>query len=313
MSKGHFADRLFETAQAKKSRVVVGLDPRPELMPAYLVEGAVRRAGDPSAAIAGAIVDFNRTVIDAVADIAVAVKCQIAFYERYGPEGLKAYGSTIRLACESGLMVIGDVKRNDIGTTADAYAAAHLPGGAGDRGFDSDKFHVDAVTVNPLFGFDGIKPFTERAAGSGCGVFALVRTSNPSSGEIQELRCDGRPVYLHLASLVSKWGEQYTGTHGYSLLGAVAGATFPDQLGELRSAMPHTPLLIPGFGAQGGGVEDVMAGFDSRGSGAVVSASRSIIYAFRYEPYAARFGEAAYKDAVRAAASDMRNALWQKA
>ncbi len=307
MKKKHFSDRLFAEVEAKKSHVVVGLDPRPELMPLPVVEEACRGGGSNPASIARAIINFNGGVIDAVADIAVAVKCQIAFYERYGIEGLKAYSQTIRMAKESGLIVIGDVKRNDIGSTADAYALAHLGGNDG----AAADFHVDALTVNPLFGADGVLPFVKRAAKNGCGVFILLSTSNATSGQVQELICNGRPLYSHLADLIGEWGGDYVGERGYSIAGAVVGATFPGRLESLRSMMPHTPFLIPGFGAQGGGVADVTAGFDRRGLGAVVNSSRGLIYAFRNEPYAGKYGEGAYKDAVRAATEDMRTGLWR--
>ncbi len=303
----HFTDRLFDAVQKKNSRVVVGLDPRPELLPAAIFNRYQVKSEGTLASVAGAVTEFNANVIEAVADIAVAVKCQSAFYECLGIEGLKAYSRTIQIAREHGLLVIGDVKRNDIGSTAEAYAEAHL--GGGPSGFEGTSFQADAVTVNPWLGADGIMPFVERAALCDCGVFVLLRTSNPSSCQLQELVCNGRPVYRHLADLVREWGAKSVGDSGYSLVGAVAGATFPGQLSELRASMPHTPFLVPGYGAQGGGAEDVAGGFDSSGLGAVVNSSRGIIYSFRKEPYSARYGDAAYKDAVRAAAEDMRAEL----
>ncbi len=312
MTETHFADRLFAAADGKKSHVVAGLDPRIDLIPSGIVEKAVRNHGKTPEAVGEAFIEFNDAVIDAVADLAVAVKCQIAFYERYGIAGLEAYKRTIRLAEERGLIVIGDVKRNDIGSTADAYARAHLRGAPEEEGGEeSADFRVDAVTVNPLFGADGISPFVRRAAAAGAGVFALVRTSNPTSADLQELRCGDRPFYHHIAALVNEWAAPFIGECGYSMLGAVVGATFPRQLQHLRSVMPAVPLLIPGFGAQGGGVEDAAAGFDPQGGGAVVSSSRGLIYAYRNDPYAGRYGESAFKDAVRAATEEMRAALWK--
>ncbi len=312
MMTTHFADRLFEATREKKSHVVAGLDPRAELMPPELIRKALRRRGDSPEAMAEAIVEFNAAVIDAVADLVAAVKCQIAYYECYGVAGLSAYRRTIRLARDHGLIVIGDVKRNDIGSTAKAYAMAHLRDDAAhnDDRLASD-FHVDAITVNPLFGADGVLPFVERAARSGSGVFVLVRTSNRTSGQLQDLQCNSRPFHRHVASLVQEWGEGFVGKQHYSLLGAVVGATFPAQLKELRAAMPGIPFLIPGFGAQGGGVADAIEGFDRHGGGALVSSSRALIYAFRNGRYASDRGGDAFKDAVRAATEDMRSALWE--
>jgi len=310
MSAEHFADRLFDAVQSKRSQIVVGLDPRIDQLPPYLLEAAVEEDGRSPEAAAAAIAGFNRAVLDAVCDVAAAVKVQIAFYEVFGCAGMLAYAQAVADAHERGLIVIGDVKRSDIGSTAEAYAMAHLPGaGPGEWDVPSD-LHVDVVTVNPLLGSDGVKPFVARAAEAGCGVFALVKTSNPSSAEVQDLECGGRPVYERLAALVAEWGSDMLGESGYSLLGAVVGATFPEQLGRLRGAMPHAPLLVPGFGAQGGGVEDVVPAFDGDGLGAVVNSSRGIIFAWQREPYASTYGVEKWLDAVRAAAEDMRGAIW---
>ncbi len=315
MTVKHFADKVFQAVNDKKSQVVVGLDPRPELFPPHIFNPSCLGSDNACADTAQAIIEFNRRVIEAVADIAIAVKCQIAFYERYGLEGLKAYCATIDIAKRHNLLVIGDVKRNDIGSTAEAYAAAHLPPGPSDSMINkgdcnNNYFYTDAVTVNPLFGSDGIEPFIQRAAQSGCGIFILVRTSNPSSSQIQELSCEGFPLYEHIAKLVSEWGESYKGECGYSLVGAVVGATFPSQLKKLRTLMPHTPLLIPGFGAQGGGVEDVIGGFNANGSGALVSSSRGIIYAYNREPYRDKCEISCFEDVIREAAEEMRQSLF---
>jgi len=306
MSTEHFADRLAAQIERKQSQVVVGLDPRLDLMPPELVA----EAGCDSGEAAAAVLRFNRAVIDAVCDAAVAVKCQIAFYERLGCAGLEAYAQTLEYARDRGLIVIGDVKRGDIGSTAQAYAEAHIPppeatglGGAPD-------FRCDAVTVNPLFGSDGMGPFIERAAAAGCGVFALVKTSNPSSAQIQDLDCGGVPLYERIGALVEGWGEPHRGRCGYSLLGAVVGATFPEVIARLRGLMPHTVFLVPGFGAQGGGAGDVAAAFDSAGMGALVSSSRGIIYAYRRPPYDEEYGPAKWLEAVRVAAERMREEVW---
>jgi orotidine-5'-phosphate decarboxylase len=305
MGQVHFADGLTARMRERQSQVVVGLDPRLDMMPAEL-----RPAGaDPSRA-AEAIVAFNRCVLDAVAEHALAVKCQVAFYERYGVAGMRAYAETLAEARRRELIVIGDVKRNDIAGTAAAYAAAHLgapqaePEGAPD-------LVADAVTVNPYLGSDGVRPFIEAGEAHGRGVFVLVKTSNPSSVELQDLDCGGVPLHERVAELVAEWGQSYRGHTGYSLLGAVVGATFPDELARLRDLMPAAPLLVPGFGAQGGGVDDVVSAFDAAGEGAVVNSSRGIIYAWRRSPYREDHGEAGWREAVAAAAADMRRELWQ--
>jgi len=311
MAREHFADRLWAAAEAKRSQVVVGLDPDLALMPPEIVAAAARSHGRTPAGAAEAIAQFNEAVLDAVAGLAVAVKPQIAFYERFGCEGLGAYARTIRAARERGLIVIADVKRSDIGSTAAAYADAHLPGAGSGDWAPAEDFHADAVTVNPLLGSEGVAPFWRRAADSGCGVFVLVKTSNPSSKELQDVSCEGRPLYERLAALVEEWGAAHRGRSGYGLVGAVVGATFPEELAKLRSLMPHAPLLVPGYGAQGAGVADVRGAFDAQGLGAVVNSSRGVIYAFRREPYSESHGLKDWQGAIRAAADDMRREIWE--
>jgi len=306
MEPGNFADALIEAVRRKQSQVVVGLDPRLERLPAELRPRVDDRASP--AAAADAITAFNRAVVDAVAEHAVAVKPQIAFYEQWGCEGMRAYADSLSYARERGLLVIGDVKRSDIASTAEAYAAAHL--GSPDASAAPD-FVADAVTVNPYLGSDGVQPFLAAAAAQGRGVFVLVKTSNPSSAELQDLDCGGLPLYERVAGLVAQWGEAWRGERGYSLLGAVVGATYPGELGRLRALMPHAPFLVPGFGAQGGGVEDVLGAFDERGEGAIVNSSRGIIFAWQREPYASSHGEERWRDAVRTAAADMQERLWR--
>lgn len=300
MPQEHFADALMDACRRKESQIVVGLDPRADRLPAGL-----RPSGPGARAAAEAVLAFNRGVLEAVSESAAAVKCQVAFYEQFGCEGMLAYALTIQAARELGLIVIGDVKRGDVAGTAQAYAAAHVAGGA------SEDFVVDAVTVNPYLGSDGVLPFVEAAKATGRGLFVLVKTSNPSSVEVQDLDCGGAPLYERVADLVRTWGEAHRGESGYSAVGAVVGATFPEELARLRALMPHAPLLVPGFGAQGGAVEDVRPAFDRDGLGAIVSSSRGIIYAWQRAPYAERFGEARWQEAVAAAAQDMRAALWQ--
>jgi orotidine-5'-phosphate decarboxylase len=310
MEGTNFADLLADRVLSKSSQVIVGLDPVLERLPEDVAGPALAWHGRTPIGAAEAIIAFNRAVIDAVAEHAVGVKLQIAFFERFGLEGMRAYADAIRYARGKGLIVIGDVKRGDIAGTAAAYAAAHL-GATSPEALSADDFVADAVTVNPYLGSDGVRPFIEAAAANGRGLFVLVKTSNPSSAEAQDLDCGGAPLYERIGALVAEWGEPYRGRSGYSLVGAVVGATFPTQLVALRRLMPHSPFLVPGFGAQGAGVDDVIGAFDSQGLGAVVSSSRGIIYACESPPYRETYGASRWCEAVRAAACDMRRQLWQ--
>lgn len=290
----HFADRLAEAIEAKKSCAVVGLDPRPDQFPE-----ALRPApGASGERVAECIRDFNRQVIDAVARHAVAVKPQVAFYEPYGPPGLSAYLDAARAAREAGLLVIGDVKRGDIGSTAAAYARAHLgPDGA------------DAITVNPYLGSDSLAPFVEVARENGRGLFILVKTSNPSAAELQDLKAGGEPIHAHVGRLVHRLGLGEVGESGYSLVGAVVGATQAASARRLRDLMPRAFFLVPGYGAQGGGADDCAPCFNRDGLGAVVNSSRGVIFAYQAEPWRSECGEARWRDAVAAAAARMRDEL----
>ncbi len=313
----HFADRLMAAIEAKGNPVCVGLDPRAEWLPRTILEAAGRSDGGGSGASAGirnpaaAILAFNRAIIDAVAPIVPAVKVQNAFYEEHGAEGVRAYAETIAYARDKGLIVIADVKRGDIGTTAEAYARAHIApagGGAAVRG-DSGGFGADAVTVNPYLGRDSILPFVETAAKRGGGVFCLVKTSNPSSADIQDIETGGGPVFLRVADLLADMGRPYRGRRGFSLLGAVVGATFPKQARMLRERLPEAIFLVPGYGSQGATASDATACFLPGGRGAVVNSSRGILFAFKREPYASRFGELRFAEAAAAAAKDMAGEL----
>jgi len=309
MSAEHFADRLCARADALSSQIIVGLDPRWERLPEELRAAALERHGLTAQAAADAFEAFNRAVIDAVADVAVAVKPQVAFYEQYGCPGMAAYSASIRYARERGLLVVADVKRNDIASTAAAYATAHLGGAAADVPA-SDDFVADALTINSYLGTDGVAPFLDAGVPLGRGAFALVKTSNPSSGELQDVDADGMPVYERMAMLVRRWGETCLGQSGYSALGAVVGATYPEELTRLRALMPQTPFLVPGYGAQGGGVADVIGGFDSDGRGALINASRSVIFAWKQAPWSEEFGEACWQESIGAAAEAMRADIW---
>ncbi|MCB9898054.1 MAG: orotidine-5'-phosphate decarboxylase [Planctomycetes bacterium] len=276
-----------------ESALVVGLDPDLSRMPSRITTDHARlRTRDAAAA---AILSFNEQVLDAITPFACAVKPQIAFYERFGPPGLECYERTVALAHGRGLLVIGDIKRGDIGSTAQAYADGHL---------GSESRHADAITVNPYLGSDSVRPFLAAVREHGSGLFVLVRTSNPSAAELQDqtLR-EGHPLHEQVAALVERWGNESRGTSGYSSVGAVVGATAPERLARLRELLPHAWLLLPGVGAQGASADDVRAAFDGSGLGAVINSSRAILYA------APDKDAADWARHVAAAARDTRDAL----
>jgi orotidine-5'-phosphate decarboxylase len=298
-------DRLCNAIGQKGSPVVVGLDPRVEDLPAPLLAECRELYGPTTQAAAEALWRFNRAIIDAVHDLVPAVKPQLAFYERYGVAGMQAFARTVRYAQEAGLCVIADAKRNDIGSTVASYAEAFLGTTTVFDHVVPGDFTVDALTVNAFLGSDGIAPFVTCACQYGRGLFVLVKTSNASSGEIQDQLVDGRPLYEHLGQLVETWGKTSRGASGYSLVGAVVGATYPEQGRRLRALMPHTLFLVPGYGAQGATAADVVGCFDARGQGALVNASRSILFAYRTSPYATQYGAAVYAAAARVATQQM--------
>lgn len=269
---GNFADVLIRESIKKNSVLVVGLDPDPKFFPHYLLKDA----GDTSDENIGkAIYAFNKIVIDAVADHVVAVKPQLAYYEVYGSYGIRALEETIRYARSRQLIVINDAKRGDIGPTSAAYARAFLGSG---------PISGDMVTVNPFLGSDGYMPFIEVAQENGKGVFLLLKTSNPSSHEIQDLKLeDGRLLYFKLAEELQALASKTIGEGRYSFIGAVVGATYPEEAKRIRDLLPHSIFLVPGFGAQGGKAEDLGVYFDRDGNGAVISSSRAIIYAYMNE------------------------------
>jgi len=292
-----FAQRLHEAVDRKKSPLVVGLDPKLGRLPGPVVDAARSQHGDHPAWITEALKTFCFGVLDSVSPYAPAVKVNIGFFEQYHLPGLLAYGAVVAEARRRNFIVIGDVKRSDIGSTAEAYAAGHL-GPDPDDVPPEHRITVDAVTLNPYLGSDGIRPFALAAAAQGRGIYILVKTSNPSSIEIQDLRTPDGKICEHVARLVSTWGAESGIADGYASVGAVVGATYPDELKSLRAAMPNTPFLVPGYGAQGGTADDVKAAFDDRGHGAIINASRSILYAFDSHPG----GENAWEESVAAAA-----------
>jgi len=293
---GGFADNLHAAILARATPVMVGLDPRYELIPGTL-RGSAPQA-DRSAQ-ARAIAQFCREVIDVVAPLVPIVKPQAAFFEELGPRGMEALAATIQYAQDKGLLVVFDGKRNDIGTTAAAYARGCL-GRSG-----SSAWGADALTVNPYLGDDSLQPFVDVAIQRSAGVFVLVKTSNPGGRMFQDLKCPERPLYEQVALLVEKLASQSQGECGYGAVGAVVGATYPEQLAELRRQMPHAWLLVPGYGSQGGTARDVAGAFDARGCGAIINNSRGIIFAYRDGQYARQFGEGRWQEAVEAATRRM--------
>jgi orotidine-5'-phosphate decarboxylase len=293
-------DKLIEKIVEKQNPTVAGLDPKLSYIPDYIREASYAKYGKTLEGAADALLTFNKGLIDALCDIVPAVKPQAAYYEMYGWQGVKALAETIAYAREKGMFVITDGKRNDIGATMTAYAAAHL-GETQVEDVVCEPFGADALTVNGYLGTDGIKPLVEVCQKGDKGIFVLVKTSNPSSGELQDRPlADGETVYRAMGAMCEGWGEQLPGKYGYSGVGAVVGATYPAQLGELRAAMPHTFFLVPGYGAQGGAADDVAPGFDANGLGAVVNSSRGIMCAWQKEGVdGSQFAEAARREAIR--------------
>ena len=294
-------DVLQEKIFALRNPSVVGLDPRPDYIPEELMAACRAEFGPTLKAAAEAYRRFGTGIIDAVCDLAPAVKPQAAYYEALGPEGYAVLKDTCDYAREKGMYVILDAKRGDIGTTAEAYSRAYL-GAVEVFGEALEPFGCDALTVNTYLGTDGVRPFYETCLARGKAIFALVKTSNPSSGELQDLTVDGRTVYETVAGSLAELSRGSEGKYGYGAIGAVAGATYPEQLRRLRRSFPSLFFLVPGYGAQGGSADDVAGAFDARGGGAVVNSSRGIICAYKK-----RGG--AFDEAARAAAMDMRDAL----
>ena len=293
---------LNEKIKKTNAPVVVGLDPTLNNIPAHVLDKSYKEYGENLKGAARAIVEYNKTIIDSIADLIPAVKPQIAMYEQFGIEGLIAFDETVKDCKEKGLVVIGDIKRGDIGSTSTAYAIGHL-GKIKIGNNVCQAFDEDFVTVNPYLGSDGIKPFVDVCKEEKKGLFILVKTSNPSSGEFQDKMIDGKPLYEHVADKVREWGEEHMGMD-YSYVGAVVGATYPKIGKELRKIMPKSYILVPGYGAQGGKGKDLVHYFNKDGLGAIVNSSRGIIAAYKQEKYE-KFGEQNYGDASRQAVIDM--------
>lgn len=282
-------EKLSELIKLKSNPTVMGLDPMLEYVPDFIRK---------EKSVCETLFEFNKGLIDSVADLIPAVKPQSAFYEQYGFDGMKALDMTIEYANKAGLYVILDVKRNDIGSTAEAYANAYLSEGTG----------IDCITVNPYLGIDGIKPFITKARETNKAMFILVKTSNPSSADFQDLDCGGMPLYRRVADKVVEWGSDSIAADGYNICGAVVGATYPKQLEELRAVMPNTFILVPGYGAQGGTAQDIVSAFDSNGGGAIVNSSRGLMCAYMKYSDTANYQKYT-REAVIAMKNDLSNIL----
>ena len=301
-------DTLVKNIQKTNAPIVVGLDPMLNYIPKHIQENAFAEFGETLEGAAEAIWQFNKGIVDATYDLIPAVKPQIAMYEQFGIPGLQAFKKTVDYCKEKGLVVIGDIKRGDIGSTSAAYAVGHL--GRVQVGSKSYvPFDEDFATVNPYLGSDGVKPFIEVCKEEKKGMFILVKTSNPSSGEFQDQEIDGKPLYEMVAEKVASWGEELMGD-SYSYIGAVVGATYPKMGEVLRKIMPKSYILVPGYGAQGGQAKDLAPFFNEDGLGAIINSSRGIICAYKQDAYS-QFGEENYADASRQAVLDMKEDLKQ--
>ena len=295
-------NKLISNIRKKNAPIVVGLDPMLNYIPEHIQKKAFAEFGETLEGAAEAIWQYNKGIVDATFDLIPAVKPQIAMYEQFGIPGLIAYKKTVEYCKSKDLVVIGDIKRGDIGSTSAAYAVGHL----GQVQVGSKKyagFDEDFATVNPYLGSDGVKPFMDVCKEEKKGIFVLVKTSNPSSGEFQDRVIDGRPLYELVGEKVAQWGDELMGD-GYSYVGAVVGATYPEMGKVLRKIMPKTFILVPGYGAQGGKGADLVHFFNEDGLGAIVNSSRGIIAAYKQEKYK-EFGAENYADASRAAVKDM--------
>lgn len=296
-------NKLISDIKRTNAPIVVGLDPTLKLIPGYIKEKNFKEYGANLKGASEAVLEYNKGLVDAIYDLIPCVKPQIAMYEQFGVDGVIAFKKTVDYCKSKGLNVIGDIKRGDIGSTSEAYAVGHLSG-VEIEGVKYEGFSEDFATVNPYLGIDGIKPFMNVCAKEKKGIFVLVKTSNPSSGDFQDRLIDGKPLYEHVAEKVNEWGKDLMGD-SYSYVGAVVGATYPEMGKALRKVMPKAYILVPGYGAQGGTADGLRPFFNEDGLGAIVNSSRGIIAAYQQEKYS-RFGEMGYADAARQAVIDMR-------
>ena len=317
-----FIDKLIQNIKEKNNPSVIGLDPKIEYVPSYLKQKAFKEFGKNLIGASQAILTFNKRIIDAVYDVVPAIKPQLAYYEMLGIEGLKVFEETVKYAKEKGLLVIADGKRNDIGSTAEAYSSAFLGKAMIDDGVYEAAFDVDALTVNPYFGLDGIKPFVDDCNKYEKGIFILIKTSNKTSGQLQDLviasdenktvenrkkTTENGTIYELVAEYVDEWGKGSIGEYGYSSIGAVVGATYPEQAKVVRRILKSAYILVPGYGAQGGSAKDVVSSFNCDGLGAIVNASRSIICAYQSYFWKNTYCEESFDEASRAEAIRMRD------
>ncbi len=305
--ENNIMDELIDNIKKKKSPIVMGIDPRYEMLP-NVVKSKYPKTLE---GFAKATVEFFKNLIDETYSIIPAVKPQLAYFEMMGPSGLRAFKEIVDYAKEKNLIVIADAKRGDIGTTSQGYSNTFL-GKTSLEEYEEEIYNTDFVTVNPYMGTDCVKPFIEDSKKYNKGIFVLVKTSNKSSGELQDLKLEnGNKVYEQVVSLVESWGEDLRGKYGYSSISAVVGATYPEQLKELRQKAPHTFFLIPGYGAQGGKAKDIALGFDKNGIGGIVNASRSLMTAYKSDLWKDKFTEEQYAKATKAEAIKMRDELNQ--
>ena len=305
-----FIDRLIESIQEKNNPTVVGLDPKIEYVPEFIKERSFKEYGANLKGASEAIISFNKMLIDSIYDQVPAVKPQLAYYEMYGVDGIHAFDETCKYAKGKGLLVIADGKRNDIGTTAEAYSKAFLGITAVDQEIKEKAFDVDALTVSPYLGEDGVKPFIDDCINNNKGIFVLVKTSNKSSGQLQDLVTnDGKSIYEIMAEYVNVWGKPVTGKYGYSSVGAVVGATYPNQAKLLRSIMKKAYILVPGYGAQGGTARDCANSFNRDKLGAIVNASRSVMCAYKSDMWKNEYSAERFAEASRAEVIRMKNDL----
>ena len=297
-------NKLVQNIKKTNAPIVVGLDPMMKFIPEHIKAAAFKEYGETLAGAGEAIWQYNKAIVDATYDLIPAVKPQIAMYEQFGIEGLIAFKKTVDYCKSKDLVIIGDVKRGDIGSTSEAYAVGHLGkvtvGSNQYYGFDEDF-----ATVNPYLGSDGIKPFVNVCKEENKGLFILAKTSNPSSGEFQDRLVDGKPLYEVVAEKIAEWGADHMGSCGYSYIGAVVGATYPEMGKALRKVMPKSYILVPGYGAQGGKGKDLVHFFNEDGLGAIINSSRGIIAAYQQEAYA-KFGAENFAEASRQAVLDMQ-------
>lgn len=296
-------NKLIEGIKKTEAPIVVGLDPTMQLIPSYILDKAIKEQGESLEAIGEAIWEYNKGLIDATYDLIPCVKPQIAMYEQFGIPGLIAYDKTVKYCKEKGLVVIGDIKRGDIGSTSTAYAIGHL-GSVKLKNTTLRGFDEDFATVNPYLGSDGVNPFIDVCKHENKGIFVLVKTSNPSSGEFQDQLIGDKTLYRMVGEKVAAWGETHMGNE-YSYIGAVVGATYPEVGKIMRKVMPKTYILVPGYGAQGGKGKDLAHFFNEDGLGAIINSSRGIIGAYKQEQYS-KYGEEGFADAARKAVIDMR-------